>query len=146
MPRLNDGGPREHLKLYHFLFLSYSPQLAAEILLKHNLELNHKSDKLFMDGVYKLVRDMLDYVPKLTKDQFFHPSFAMQKCQMATDLVKLVQAKCKTYQTTATVSSTSIAANTIMPLRQMSISAGTSGTSQAWVIIFSKPIIIIGLL
>jgi hypothetical protein len=95
---LNDGGVKEHLKIYHYIFLSFSPSLASEILNKHNLELNHKSDKCFVDGIYKLARDMLTYVPKLTKDQFFQTNFATQKCQMTIDLIKLVQQKCKSFQ------------------------------------------------
>ena len=42
---------------------------------------------------------MLAYVPKLNKDQFFQTSFATQKCQMTIDLIKLVQQKCKSFQT-----------------------------------------------
>ena len=42
---------------------------------------------------------MLAYVPKLNKDQFFQTSFATQKCQMTVDLIKLVQQKCKSFQT-----------------------------------------------
>ena len=95
---MNDGGVKEHLKIYHYIFLSYSPALASEILNKHNLELTHKGDKCFVDGVYKLARDMLTYVPKLTKDQFFQTNFATQKCQMTIDLIKLVQQKCKSFQ------------------------------------------------
>ena len=76
-----------------------SPALASEILVKHNLELNGKSDKGFVDGIYKLARDMLTYVPKLTKDQFFQTSFATQKCQMTIDLIRLIQQKCKSFQT-----------------------------------------------
>ena len=95
---MNDGGVKEHLKIYHYIFLSFSPALASEILNKHNLELNHKSDKCFVDGIYKLARDMLTYVPKLTKDQFFQTNFATQKCQMTIDLIKLVQQKCKSFQ------------------------------------------------
>ncbi|CAF0805314.1 unnamed protein product [Brachionus calyciflorus] len=85
---INLGSPREYLRLFHHAFLDYSPALASEILLKHGMELSSKNDKLFIDGIYKLVRDMFGYVPKLTKDQFFQTSFAQIKALMASEIIE----------------------------------------------------------
>jgi hypothetical protein len=95
------------LKLYHYLFLDYSPQIASEIVSKFNMELSLKNDKLFIDGVYKLARDMLNYVPKLTRDQFFQTSFAQPKALMAVDIIELVHQRLKTTQIGSISSSTS---------------------------------------
>lgn len=90
LKEINLGSPKEYLRLYHHVFLDYNPALAAEILTKHGMELSSKNDKMFIDGIYKLVRDMFGYVPKLTKDQFFQTSFAQIKALMASDIIELI--------------------------------------------------------
>ena len=103
LKRITLGSPREYLKLYHYLFLDYSALIAAEIVNKHSLELNLKNDKLFMDGVYKLSRDMLGHIPKLSRDQFFQTGFAQIKALMAVEIIELVQHKLKSLQAAAAV-------------------------------------------
>lgn len=105
---INLGSPKEYLRLYHHIFLDYNPALAAEILNKHGMELSSKNDKLFIDGIYKLVRDMFGYVPKLTKDQFFQTSFAQIKALMASDIIELILEK---FRLTPTVSKHKIIEN-----------------------------------
>lgn len=106
--RINLGSPKEYLRLYHYLFLDFSPSIASEVLTKHNMELNSKNDKLFIDGIYKLVRDMFGYVPKLTKDQFFQTSFAQIKALMAAEVIEHVQERLKsTTSTTSSITSSS---------------------------------------
>ena len=99
--RINIGSPKEYLKLYHFLFLSYNPGIANEILDKHQMELSTKNDKSFIDGVYRLLRDMFEYVPKLNKDQFFNTSYAQVKANMACDVIGLIQQRIKQTQSSA---------------------------------------------
>lgn len=72
--------------------------IAAEIVNKQNMELSLKNDMVFMTSVYKLCRDMLNYVPKLTKDQFFSTGFAQAKALMAVDIIELLQEKAKSLQ------------------------------------------------
>ncbi len=96
------GSPREYLKLFHYLFMDYSPLIANEILVKHNLELNTKNDKAFIDGVYKVIRDMFAYVPKINRDQFFTKGFAQVKAHMACEIIALIQGKLKSIQPTST--------------------------------------------
>jgi Cu/Ag efflux protein CusF len=129
LKELSDGSAKEHLKVYHYIFLSYSAPLASEILIKYNQELSHKSDKLFIDGVYKLTRDMLCYVPKLTKDQFFQTNFAQQKCQMTLDIVKLVQQKCKSFPTPPHTHPTQITSET-KPVTSSSSNSSISSSYQ----------------
>lgn len=92
------GSPREYLKFYHYLFMDYSPVIAQEILTKHNMELNSKNDKAFIDGVYKLMRDMFDYVPKLTRDHFFSTGYSQVKANMTCEIIAHIQSKLKSQQ------------------------------------------------
>ena len=89
--RLSIGFAGEYLKLFHYLFMDYSPLLASEIVERHGLELRSKSDKLFIDGIYKLCRDMFTYVPKLRREQFFQLSYAVAKACMAAEIIELVK-------------------------------------------------------
>ncbi len=75
------------------------------------MELNLKNDKMFMDGVYKLARDMLGYVPKLTRDQFFQTGFVQIKALMAVDIIELVQQKLKSLHHTISASTSSLLGN-----------------------------------
>lgn len=101
--RIDIGSPREYLKLYHYLFMDFSPLIANEILTKHNMELNSKSDKAFIDGVYKICRDMFNYVPKLTRDHFFSSGYALVKATMTIEIITLIQGKLKSLQPTQSV-------------------------------------------
>lgn len=96
--RMDIGSPREYLKFYHYLFMDYSPVIAQEILTKHNMELNSKNDKAFIDGVYKLMRDMFDYVPKLTRDHFFSTGYSQVKANMTCEIIAHIQSKLKSQQ------------------------------------------------
>lgn len=57
-----------------------------------------------MEGVYKLLRDMFDYVPKLTQAQFFMTSYAQVKATMAYDVISLIVKKVKALQPHPTTS------------------------------------------
>ncbi len=83
------------MKIYHYIFLNYNPHIANEILNKHNLELTHKVDKYFIDGIYKLFRDMLNYTPKINKEQFIQTGFMVAKCNMCVDIIEFVKSKAK---------------------------------------------------
>jgi len=88
---INTGSPKEFLKIYHYLLLDYSAQIASEILNKHHMELAAKSDRQFVDGVYRLTRDLFSYVPRLSKEQFFQTSFAAVKCNMCVEICELIR-------------------------------------------------------
>lgn len=107
------GSPREYLKFYHYLFLDYSPLLANEILTKHNMELNSKNDKSFIDGVYRLMRDMFNFVPKLTRDHFFTAGYAQVKAAMTCEIIALIQGKVKSLQPHVSSCLASATANTV---------------------------------
>lgn len=118
LKELSTGTPTHYLTLYHYLFLNYSHLLAGEILEKHQIELQNKTDKAFMEGIYKLLRDMFDYAPKLTQTQFFSTSYAQVKAQMACEIISLVQQKVKLLNTT-TNSITSSGSSTTKSLHSL---------------------------
>ncbi len=66
-----------------------------EILNKFQMELQGKNDKSFIDSIYKLMRDMLNYKPPLTKEQFFSIGYAEIKALMACEIISLIQQKFK---------------------------------------------------
>jgi len=51
----------------------------------------HTSDQDFIDNVYRLCRDVFQYKPKLSKDQFWSMGFAEQKCIFVIDVIKEVK-------------------------------------------------------
>jgi hypothetical protein len=59
------------------------------------MELQAKNDKSFMDSIYKLMRDMLDYKPPITKEQFFTIGFIEVKALMACEIITAIQKKFK---------------------------------------------------
>jgi hypothetical protein len=71
--------------------MDFSPALACEIVEMHQMELRSKSDKLFIDGVYKLCRDVFAYVPKLRREQFFQLNYSVAKAYMAVEIIELVK-------------------------------------------------------
>ncbi len=111
--------------MYHYLFLNYSPLIAAEILNKHQLELQNKSDKMFMEGVYKLLRDMFDYIPKLNQTQFFMPQYGQVKAMMACEIIALIQQKAKSLQPSAITASASSIAKSLHSLTQPTASSSS---------------------
>ena len=93
--RIQIGSPKEYLKLYHYLIIDYNPAIAMEILNKYQMELQGKNDKSFIDSIYKLMRDMLNYKPPITKEQFFSIGFAEVKALMACEIINSIQKKFK---------------------------------------------------
>lgn len=113
LKEIDIGSPREYLKLYHYLFMDYSPLIANEILTKHHLELNSKNDKIFVDGVYRIMRDMFAYVPKLTREHFFSTGYAQVKALMTCEIIALIQSKVKCSQPPQTQATCSVACSSL---------------------------------
>ncbi len=87
--------------MYHYLIIDYNPAIAIEILNKYQMELQGKNDKSFIDSIYKLMRDMLNYKPPITKEQFFSIGYAEIKALMACEIIHLIQQKFKLNLTAA---------------------------------------------
>ncbi|KAL5012235.1 hypothetical protein ScPMuIL_010786 [Solemya velum] len=94
---LTQGLPSAFLPLYHYAFTNYSHAIAEEIS-SMDAELFGKSDLRFIEAVYKILRDMFQYKPPITKDQFFSSTFAEKKIIMCTQVLSVVQEKNKKIQ------------------------------------------------
>jgi hypothetical protein len=129
--RVTNGSIREYLRLYHYIFLDYSPQIAAEIVNKHNIELNYRNDKAFIDGIYRLCRDMLKYAPKLNRDQFFHTGFAQAKAEMASDIIEKIKSIQPSPSTQSSLFSTIISTSSASSAVAAAAAASTSTCSAA---------------
>jgi hypothetical protein len=52
-----------------------------------------KSDQRFLEGVYRVLRDVFNYNPKLTREQFLADGYAERKVMLTCDFLLLCQAK-----------------------------------------------------
>ncbi|XP_013417622.1 uncharacterized protein LOC106178818 isoform X2 [Lingula anatina] len=89
---LSQGKPSAFLPLYHYAFVTYSCYIAKAIT-DINIELYGKTDLRFMEGVYKVLREMFNYKPPVTKEQFFSTGFAERKVIMCTEILNMIKAK-----------------------------------------------------
>jgi hypothetical protein len=87
------------------------------------MELSTKADKPFMECVYKLLRDWLQYTPRLTIVQFFTTGFAQPKAEMAFDIVDMIVKK-------ATQISTAVASSMPTPQANGAASNGQQVVSK----------------
>ncbi|KAM8940444.1 centrosomal protein of 44 kDa [Pelodytes ibericus] len=90
------GDPAASLPILSFTFTRYSTYV-AEILVSLDIELTAKSDLRFIDSVYKVLRDVFNYKPILTKQQFLQCGFSERKIQTVCDIVDCVMKKHKEY-------------------------------------------------
>ncbi|KAK7474520.1 hypothetical protein BaRGS_00034214 [Batillaria attramentaria] len=92
------GKPQAFLPLYSHAFNNYSPEFTAEVVQLLDEGLYGKSDLRFMEAVYRVLRDMFNYKPSITKDQFFSTSgFAERKVMMCGDVLRLIRERSRNY-------------------------------------------------
>ena len=92
LTELATGDPAGFLPLLHFVLLQASVEIARWIV-HTGYELTAKSDLRFVETVYRLARQELNYNPILTSKQFFATGFAERKLQMLTELSALCRSK-----------------------------------------------------
>ncbi|XP_067154014.1 centrosomal protein of 44 kDa isoform X2 [Apteryx mantelli] len=88
------GDPAAFLPIISYSFTSFSTYI-AELLVKCDVELTAKSDLRFIEAIYKLLRDLFQYKPILTKQQFLQFGFAERKMQIVCDIINCVMKKHK---------------------------------------------------
>ncbi|KAJ8357437.1 hypothetical protein SKAU_G00202310 [Synaphobranchus kaupii] len=86
---LAKGDPSSFLPVVNYAFLSYSSYL-AENLIGFGVELAGKNDLRFLEAIYKVLRDLFNYKPLLTKEQFLQFGFAERKIGILCDIIGLV--------------------------------------------------------
>ncbi|XP_053315635.1 centrosomal protein of 44 kDa [Spea bombifrons] len=90
------GDPSASLPIISYAFTCYSTHI-AEILVSLDIELTAKSDLRFIDSVYKVLRDVFNYKPVLTKQQFLQYAFSERKIQIVCDIIDCVMKKHKEF-------------------------------------------------
>ncbi|KAG7458626.1 hypothetical protein MATL_G00222540 [Megalops atlanticus] len=96
---LAKGDPSAFLPIVSYAFVSYS-SCVAEHLVEFGAELAGKNDHRFIESVYKVLRDLFNYKPLLTKEQFLQFGFSERKISILCDIIGFVTEKhrelCKT--------------------------------------------------
>ncbi|KAG8453816.1 hypothetical protein GDO86_000444 [Hymenochirus boettgeri] len=88
------GDPSATLPIISYTFTCYSTYI-TEVLVSLDVELTTKSDLRFIDAVYKVLRDVFNYKPVLTKQQFLQCAFSERKIQIICDIIDAVVKKHK---------------------------------------------------
>ncbi|CAL8329047.1 unnamed protein product [Lota lota] len=86
---LSKGDPSAFLPIVDFTLTTFSPLLTAQ-LIAAEFELTGKTDLRFTDTVYKVLRDIFQYKPVLSKQQFLHCGFSQSKIAVICDIINLV--------------------------------------------------------
>ncbi|XP_064191170.1 centrosomal protein of 44 kDa isoform X1 [Anguilla rostrata] len=86
---LAKGDSSSFLPVLNYAFLSHSSYLAEE-LIGFGVELAGKNDHRFLEAVYKVLRDVFNYKPLLTKEQFLQFGFAERKIGILCDIIGFV--------------------------------------------------------
>ncbi|XP_075259196.1 uncharacterized protein LOC142351024 [Convolutriloba macropyga] len=81
------------LPICNFALLNYSPNLALEIS-NIGVELYGVSDAKFVEGFYRIMRDIFNYQPKVKQTQFLSSSgFAEKKISLVADIIHVILSK-----------------------------------------------------
>ncbi|KAK0151178.1 Centrosomal protein [Merluccius polli] len=86
---LSKGDPSAFLPIVDFTLTTFSPLLTAQ-LVTAEFELTGKTDLRFTDTVYKVLRDIFQYKPILSKQQFLQCGFSQSKISIVCDIINLV--------------------------------------------------------
>ncbi|XP_030284134.1 centrosomal protein of 44 kDa isoform X3 [Sparus aurata] len=89
---LSTGDASAFLPILSFTLISFSPPLAEQLTVT-GLELTCKTDLRFTDTLYKVLRDVFNYKPILTKQQFLQRGFSQRKISVMCDVINLVLQK-----------------------------------------------------
>ena len=84
------GDPGMYLRLLHFFFIEYSPQVKNWII-ENGYTLQTATDLAFIQQIYKLLQTSMNYRPKITVENFFKTKFALQKLNLSYDIAKMIQ-------------------------------------------------------
>lgn len=87
---LTEGNPLFFLPILHFSLLSYSKHV-AEYLLENQYELFSKSDKEFVNKIFKAMIELFNYKPTLNPRQFFMSGYAEAKVIFCLEVIRLVK-------------------------------------------------------
>ena len=84
--------PSSFLPVLHSALMHYSLPL-ADWLMSQGYNLYAKSDLRFVENMYKVLRNVFNYQPKLTREQFLTTGYAERKVILTCDVLLFSQAK-----------------------------------------------------
>lgn len=87
---LKDGNPVVYLPILHYIFLSYSKNI-AQMLLENDYEMFSKSDKEFIEKIFKALINLFNYKPNITIKQFFSNGYAEAKVIFCSDVIRVIK-------------------------------------------------------
>ena len=87
---LKDGNPMVFLPILHYVFLSYSKHI-AQLLLDNEYELFSKSDRDFIEKIFKALINLFNFKPNITIKQFFTNNYAEAKIIFCYDIIKIIK-------------------------------------------------------
>lgn len=90
MELLKSGNPMTFLQILHYVFLSYSKNI-AQLLVDNNCEIFSKSDKDFIEKIFKALPIIFNYQPSITTKQFFSNGYTEAKLIFVVDTIKVVK-------------------------------------------------------
>jgi len=87
---LKDGNPVVYLPILHYIFLSYSRDI-AQLLLDNDYEIFSKSDKEFVEKILKALVSIFNYKPNITAKQFFSNGYAEAKVIFCSEVIRVIK-------------------------------------------------------
>ena len=87
---ISEGDPRAFLPILHYSVLNYS-SIVAKYLLDNGYELFSKSDKDFIEILFRAMINLFNFKVKLSPQQFFKMGFAEGKILYCVEIIRLVK-------------------------------------------------------
>ncbi|CAH1777138.1 unnamed protein product [Owenia fusiformis] len=135
---LSKGQAATYLPIYHYLFTNYSVAL-AERLSEKNVELFSKTDLSFMQAVYKILRDVFNYKPPVTKDQFFSAGFAERKIIMCSEIIDTIRLQFKPPKPKSKLNCSLLSSQTRPSAQTSSTHNKSASATKETPVLFKKP-------
>lgn len=86
---VKEGHPMQFLAVLKYALQSYSTDV-ADFIAEHDYDLTGPANSAYVETVYQLLRELLDYRPILSFTQFLKQGYAERKILMVLDVTKLV--------------------------------------------------------
>jgi hypothetical protein len=86
------GNPVMYLRLLHFFFLEYSPELKKNII-DNGYTLQTATDLSFVEQIMRMLQLDYNYRSKLPVANFFKQKFALQKLTLCCDVARMVKSQ-----------------------------------------------------
>mmetsp|Transcript_9884 Transcript_9884/g.19603 ORF Transcript_9884/g.19603 Transcript_9884/m.19603 type:complete len:255 (-) Transcript_9884:1000-1764(-) len=86
---VREGHAMQYMSILQYCLQSYSVDVTAYIA-DHKYDLSGPPDSAYLETVYRVLRELLDYRPILSLNQFLKQGYAERKILMSLDVLSLV--------------------------------------------------------